>query len=467
MGFNIRKQNILQPDKWQTGSGSTTGFDQNGATVENERVFATNPFGQTSVVWETRTNGLNDAEGGWNTSYFNIDRTKMYRFSVWMRRTSSTSSGTFYFGLYGFNGSVNNIGKNDGSGNEANPYWDCSAVSQFTQNTWYLVVGHVFPFDTVYTGRHPETGIYTIAGGTTKVFNVNGCNIGTGDVKWLSDQTQALHRTYHFYSTDSTVRLQFFDPRVEVCDGTEVSLAELLTSNSPTIDSTTISYEGAGQKHNYGDGSTISNPAQSGYHLKMMYPSKASGFYWIQSPKMPVPQYMYVDMTEEGGGYDFYFVTTGPSVTGVTQTNGGTTLGLDLVMPRSKFHWRAMVNAVNGQRPTGSNVNDYFQTCYGVYSPTSNVNDTTKLMRSAWYNPSGAPATSTTNYRVGDGGRWWLRDNTYTQPSGDYTANGLLGLVAAGNTIANPYLLDDIQFNDQTANYSTGNYYLVSTNLKP
>ncbi len=240
----------------------------------------------------------------------------------------------------------------------------------------------------------------------------------------------------------------------------------LLSASPSIVESTTFTYEGSGYKHNYGDGSSINFPAQSGYHLKMMYPSKTSGFYWIKSPKMPTALSMYVDMTEEGGGYDFYFITGGTSVTGVTQTNGGTSLGLDLVMPRSTYHWRAMVNAVNGQRPAGT-FNDYFQTCYGVYSPTSNVNDTTKLMRSDWYNPSGAPATSTTNYRVKDGGRWWLRDNTFTQPSGDYTANGLLGLVAAGNTIANPYLLADIQFNDQTANYSTGNFYLVSTNLKP
>jgi hypothetical protein len=466
MGFDIRKPNILNPDTWQIGSGGTTGFGPNGFTSENERVIATNPFGQSAVVWETRADGLSEADGGWNTSLFNIDKTKMYRFSVWMRRTSSTTSGTFYFGLYGYNGTSYNITHNDGSGNNSNPYWDCSATSQFTQNTWYLAVGYVFPVGTPYTGRHPETGFYTIAGGTTKVFNVNGCNIGTGDVQWMSDQTQAIHRTYHFYSTNSTVRLQFWDPRVEVCDGTELSIAELLSEFSPIFESSTITYEGSSYKHNYGDGSTRENSAQSGYHLKMMYPSKTTGWYWIKSEKMPIAQYMYVDMTEEGGGYDFYFITGGPSVTGVTQTNGGTPLGLDIVMPRSTYHWRAMVNAVNGQRPSGT-FNDYFQTCYGVYSPTSNVNDTTRLMRSSWYNPSGAPATSSTNYRVKDGGRWWLRDNTFTQPSGDYTANGLLGLVAAGNSIANPYLLADIQFNDQTANYSTGNYYLVSTNLKP
>lgn len=233
-----------------------------------------------------------------------------------------------------------------------------------------------------------------------------------------------------------------------------------------TLLTTSIGYEGAGYKHNYGDGSSSSNPALSGYHLKMHYPSKTTGTYWIKSPSMPNALQMYVDMTEEGGGYDFYFITAGASVNLVTSSNGGTSLGLDLVMPRSTYHWRAMVNAVNNARPSGT-FNDYFQTCYGIYSPTASVSETTRLMRSSWYNPAAAPASSAIYYRVKDGQRWWLRDNTFTEPNGDYTANALLGLIAGGYSISTAYALTDIGFNDGNSAYSTGNFYLVSTNLKP
>jgi hypothetical protein len=236
--------------------------------------------------------------------------------------------------------------------------------------------------------------------------------------------------------------------------------------NGNTFSATTITYEGAGDRHNYGDGSSSSFPALSGWHLKMYYPSKPSGTYWIKSPLMPNALQMYVDMTEEGGGFDFYFVTGGPSVNSVTTVNGGSSLGLDIVYPRSKYHWRAMVNAVNNARPSGT-FNDYFQTCYGIYSPTSSVNETTKLMRSSWYNPSGSPASSSTNYRVRDGGRWWLRDDTFTEPNGDYTAYNLLGLIAGGYSISTSYALTNLSFNDATGGYSTGNFYLVSTNMKP
>lgn len=228
------------------------------------------------------------------------------------------------------------------------------------------------------------------------------------------------------------------------------------------VNTTTINYDGVPNTHYFELGNASSNPAKSGWHLRLHRPDALSGWYWIQSELMPNPLQMYVDMVEEGGGYDFYFITGGPSVNSVTATNGGTALGLDLVMPRSKYHWRAMSNAVNGQRPSGTYAN-YFQTVYGVYTTTPG-NYTGVIMRSPWYNPAGAPAAGSTAHRVKDGGRWWLRDNTFSEPNGDYTAYGLLG---GYSHPAYPYSLTDLSFNDITAGYYTGNYYLVSTNAKP
>jgi hypothetical protein len=84
---------------------------------------------------------------------------------------------------------------------------------------------------------------------------------------------------------------------------------------------------------------------------------------------------MYVDMTEDGGGYDFYPITAGPSVNYVNVDNGGTPLGLDIVYPRSKYHWRAMSNAVNAiitaGRNGGGSYGSFFTTAYGVYRNTN------------------------------------------------------------------------------------------------
>jgi len=175
---------------------------------------------------------------------------------------------------------------------------------------------------------------------------------------------------------------------------------------------------------------------------------------------------MYVDMVQDGGGYDFYFITTGPSVSTVTATNGGTALGLDLVMPRSKNHWKAMSNtvlqAISENKAGGASYVSYFQTAYGVYRTTDAGNGggnyTSKVMRHDSYGGS----INALDWRVKDGGKWWLRDNAYGEPNGDYGLNGLLG----GGGLPNPYSLTDIDFNDLTNNYLTGNYYLVSTNTK-
>ena len=87
------------------------------------------------------------------------------------------------------------------------------------------------------------------------------------------------------------------------------------------------------------------------------------------------------------------------------------------------------------------------------------MNYTAVIMRSPAYYGTGSSA-----HRVKDGGRWWLRDTTFSEPNGDYGAYGLLG--GYGVPAVN-YDLSDLGFNDGTSNYPTGNYYLVSTNLKP
>jgi len=83
-------------------------------------------------------------------------------------------------------------------------------------------------------------------------------------------------------------------------------------------------------------------------------------------------------------------------------------------------------------------------------------------MRDPNYYGSGA-----SDWKVKDDGRWWLRDSTYSEPNGDYGLRSLLGLWPWRNTFSNPYTGADIEFNDQNNSYTTGNYYLVSTNAKP
>ncbi|MEN9330960.1 MAG: hypothetical protein RLZZ94_50, partial [Bacteroidota bacterium] len=214
------------------------------------------------------------------------------------------------------------------------------------------------------------------------------------------------------------------------------------------------------------DGLTAATAGESGMQLRTDYPSYQSGWYWIKSSKMPNALEMYVDMVEDGGGYDFYIITAGPSVSTVTEVNGGTPLGLDLIMPRSKEHWKAMSNtvlqAITENKAGGGSYESFFQTAYGVYRSNGARNGggyyNDKIMRSKFYGGT----NNASDWRVKDGGRWWLRDETYGEPNGDYGPNGLLG----GGGLPNPYNLTNINFNDLSNNYSTGSFYLVSTNAK-
>jgi len=226
VGVAGNQASILNTSTWTIGPGGTGGYSQNGNTAENQRIVDTDPWGNQSVVWGTYASGDGGADGGWNSDFFNIDNTKLYRFSVWVRRTSSTGSGTFYFGT-GAGGA--DVVRTDNSTTQGNAYWECEGSGALTQNQWYLVCGHIYPYGTTYTGRHPNTGFFTIDGGTSKVRDVNGCNIGQ-DLKWDAGSVSSYHRVYHYYCGDATTRLQFAFPRVDIVDGNEPSIYELLNN---------------------------------------------------------------------------------------------------------------------------------------------------------------------------------------------------------------------------------------------
>jgi len=242
MSIFYKKTNILDPYSWTTGSGGIGSFGQNGGTSENERVIGTDPFGNSSVVWESRPSGDGGADGGWGNGYYDVNEYSLYRWSVWVKRTSSSSGGTSYMGLYGTPNAVIKIA--DG-GQEGNPYWECSGTGAYTQNVWYLLVGHCFPSN--YTGgatTHPDSGRYTTSG---RDGAVNYCNIG-GDVKWYPGTTGGYHRVYHYYCGDSTTRLQWFDPRLDKCDGSEPTISDLLNNRQAKLESATVTVEGAAYK---------------------------------------------------------------------------------------------------------------------------------------------------------------------------------------------------------------------------
>lgn len=216
---------LIDTSSWTVSNGSIGIYSCNGLDAENQRKYDTDPWGNSNIIWETDPSGDGNADGGWNASYVTADRTKTYRFSVWVRRTSSTTGGTFYFGLH-TNGTGDAYHLSDGV-SQTNPYWDYRGTGWFAQNQWHLVVGHIMPAGWTGTTAHINSGIYTIANGVTKLA-ANAGNV-PNDVRFPSDATSILSRVYHYYCADATTKLEFYAPRIDLCDGNEPSINQLLT----------------------------------------------------------------------------------------------------------------------------------------------------------------------------------------------------------------------------------------------
>lgn len=211
----MNSQNLLNTSTWTVGSGSVSGFSQNGATSENSREFGTDPFGNSSILWKGGNDAASNADGGWNSSYYAIDHRETYRFTVWLKKINSTNGHSYV----GFN--ANNSGSlrlNDTF--NGNPYFWYGDLPQL--NKWYLVVGYVHGSN--YNSNLSYGGIYDPISGT-KVVNIT-------DYKFADTATQARHRAYLYYDTNTSDRQYFFAPRMELVNGNEPSIADLLGLNN-------------------------------------------------------------------------------------------------------------------------------------------------------------------------------------------------------------------------------------------
>ena len=206
------------------------------------------------------------------------------------------------------------------------------------------------------------------------------------------------------------------------------------------------------------DGSSPDKASTSGLQLVTDNPGLSSGLYWIKSPSMPNALQMYVDTSQDGGGYDFYATKgSGPSVSYITDNHAGVPLGLEMWEGRSRNCWLAATQAVNAL--DSGNFNSYWEGVGHVYKPNGGGNYTGCIMRSSYYG-----GNNCNEWRVASGNRWWIRDSTHSEPNGDYSANGFQRIYG-GSRPSVGSVSTNMGYNDGWA-YAIGNYYLLSTNAK-
>ena len=270
---------LIDFSNWAVGTMPPSGYASYGDAGENAMVQDEGPFGSFRAIWSSPGNdAASDSDGGWHTANFTIDPTKLYRFSVWVKRPV-VGNGKFTLGFHGMDSNGSNVGaiSNVGSGGTAdtNPYFDASfwtddglsTGTPLEANKWFLVVGHVFPYDNTDYGLHADSGWYEAYSATEVRENINWQLVSgiSYDYRWVdANSDEAKHRSFLVYSTDTTTSQQWAMPRVDLIDGTEPSILELVNnSGTPPLSSPLLAY-GDGASIWQGDTTMVDMPALTG-----------------------------------------------------------------------------------------------------------------------------------------------------------------------------------------------------------
>lgn len=226
--------NFLDTSTWTVGSGSVVGFNIMGTTAESTREQGTDPHGSQNILWKAQPVENDGSKRGWSIDYFNIDHTKTYRYSSWIKKTNS-NDGTIYYAFR----------SRDDLDNSAMLNIDDDALNvaprPFKTDTpnideWYLLVGYI------HESGHSLT---TSIGG---LYDTNGVKQTkeVTDFKFSNTATRVRILHYLEFSTNTSDEFFSYDPTFYEVNGSEPTLQELLDGpqdtqapTAPTVSSST------------------------------------------------------------------------------------------------------------------------------------------------------------------------------------------------------------------------------------
>ena len=190
-------------------------FFSNGPSSENKIEYDIGPFGLRELIWKTIPETTSNDDGGWNKAMDSFDHSAVNGFIsvVYVKRSSSASSGNFYHGCSG--SSTNNLG---GTAN-TNPYFNAFGISSLPENVWCVAIGVIYAANDSNTNTSSLGGVYRLDTGVKIT--------GATTYRQKPSNTSQVQRVYHYYSTSTTAKLDFAKPAFYVTDGSEPTLSEL------------------------------------------------------------------------------------------------------------------------------------------------------------------------------------------------------------------------------------------------
>ncbi len=217
--------NLLPVENWTVSSGSVSPFTAVGGSVAstyNERFLDDNPFAIETIIWEVSSRSDQSNNGGFTVNLPSSDNVS-YRYSLWVKRNADSSCPKVYLGAKNHTGASGNYSVTNLNGDPVNnPYFWWGSLP--SPEKWYLMVGYLH--ETGYNGPlinksglfDPETGERILTGEEEDFIQVSGGN-------------SARFRTYFIQcNNEPNSKVQFWNPRVEVIDGNELPLCELMQS---------------------------------------------------------------------------------------------------------------------------------------------------------------------------------------------------------------------------------------------
>ncbi|MEP1490168.1 MAG: fibronectin type III domain-containing protein [Algibacter sp.] len=217
--LSFSQTNLIDTSSWLEGAGSVSGFSKKGSDGENIRELGIGPHGNSVLLWKTipEATGTSGA-GGWETDYINIDPSKTYRFTLWVKKTNSFDGST-YFRAYGKDDSGNTTVNYLSGSPISNPYF--LIKDSPTLDTWYLWVGYMHK--NAYTSTTSIGGVYSADTGVKML----DCT----DFKFQTIATKIKQSIWLASNNNASDRQFYYGPTMYEVNGSEPSIQDLINAH--------------------------------------------------------------------------------------------------------------------------------------------------------------------------------------------------------------------------------------------